>query len=74
LRAVAREHGVRPGQVALAWLLAQGGNVIPIPGSTDPDHVAMNAGAAHLHLTPQDLAELRGDGTDDESETDAGRA
>jgi aryl-alcohol dehydrogenase-like predicted oxidoreductase len=60
LRSVAREHGVRPGQVALAWLLAQAGNVIPIPGSTDPAHVAMNAGAAHLQLTPEDLAVLAG--------------
>ncbi len=62
LREVAREHGVKPGQVALAWLLAQGPNVIPIPGSTDPAHVTMNAGAAHLALTEQDWAVLAGDG------------
>ena len=55
LREVARAHGVRPGQVALAWLLNLAPNVLPIPGSTDPIHVAMNAGAAHLELTREDL-------------------
>ena len=61
LREVARTHGVRPGHVALAWLLAQGQHVLPIPGSTDPEHVAANAGAAHLRLTPEDLEVLAGD-------------
>ena len=51
---------MRPGQVALAWLLAQSWNIIPIPGSTDPGHVMMNAGAAHLTLSPQDLQQLAG--------------
>ena len=58
---MARAHGVRPGHVALAWLLAQGQHVLPIPGSTDPEHVAANAGAAHLRLTPEDLEVLAGD-------------
>lgn len=60
LRAVARQHAARPGQVALAWLLAQGPNVLPVPGSKDPVHVAQNALAAQLRLTPQDLAMLGG--------------
>jgi len=58
LRQVARAHGVKPGQVALAWLLGRGGHVLPIPGSTDPAHVAMNAGAAHLSLSDEDLGLL----------------
>lgn len=61
LREVGRQHGVKPGQVALAWLLHQGPHVIPVPGSTDPAHVTMNAGAAHLRLTDQDLAVLSGE-------------
>lgn len=60
LREVARAHGVRPGQVALAWLLHLAPNVLPIPGSTDPNHVALNAGAAHLTLTREDLQTLDG--------------
>lgn len=61
LREVARQHGVRPGQVALAWLLAQGPHVVAIPGSTDPAHVAINASAAHLVLDEQDSALLAGE-------------
>lgn len=61
LKAVAREHGVKPGQIALAWLLAVAPNVIPIPGSTDPDHVSLNAAAAAVELTPADLAVLAGE-------------
>ncbi len=61
LREVARTHGVRPGQVALAWLLAQNPGIIAIPGSADPAHVAENAGAAHLQLTEEDLAVLAGE-------------
>jgi aryl-alcohol dehydrogenase-like predicted oxidoreductase len=60
LRAVARQHAARPGQVALAWLLAQGPNVVPVPGSKDPVHVAQNAQAAQLRLTAHDLAVLGG--------------
>lgn len=61
LRAVGREHGVKPGQVALAWLLAACPGILPIPGSTHPDHVSANAGAAHLRLTTEDLELLAGD-------------
>jgi aryl-alcohol dehydrogenase-like predicted oxidoreductase len=61
LREVAREHGVKPSHVALAWLLAQGEHIIPIPGSRDPGHVLANAAASHLALSPEDLALLAGD-------------
>ncbi|BBC32743.1 hypothetical protein SGFS_040370 [Streptomyces graminofaciens] len=62
LRRVARRHGgeVTPGQVALAWLLAQGPRVVPVPGTKHERWVAENAGAAGLALTPQDLAEVGG--------------
>jgi aryl-alcohol dehydrogenase-like predicted oxidoreductase len=67
LRDVAREHGVKPGQVALAWLLEQGDHVIPIPGSSNPEHVLANAAASHVTLTPQDRALLAGEGSEQET-------
>ncbi|WP_055571098.1 aldo/keto reductase [Streptomyces prasinopilosus] len=54
LRRVAR----RPAQVALAWVLAQGGQVVPVPGAKRERWVAENAGAADLRLTEADLAEI----------------
>ena len=47
-----------PGQVALAWVLAQGRHVVPIPGTKTPRYLADNAGAADVVLTPADLADL----------------
>ncbi|MGW3679305.1 aldo/keto reductase [Streptomyces prasinus] len=60
LRRVARRHGedVTPAQVALAWVLAQGGQVIPVPGAKQERWVAENAAAADLRLTEADLAEI----------------
>lgn len=60
LRRVAARHGedVTPGQVALAWVLAQGPHVVPVPGAKHERWVVENAGAADLRLTPEDLAEL----------------
>ncbi|MBC7274064.1 MAG: aldo/keto reductase [Streptomyces sp.] len=58
LRRVAARHGaeVTPAQVALAWVLAQGGHVVPVPGTKRERWVAENAAAAQLRLTPEDLA------------------
>lgn len=60
LRRVAARHGedVTPGQVALAWVLAQGPHVVPVPGAKRERWVVENAGAADLRLTHEDLAEL----------------
>ncbi|MGW7043828.1 aldo/keto reductase [Streptomyces avermitilis] len=60
LRRIARRHGdeVTPAQVALAWLLAQGPHVVPVPGAKRERWVAENATAAGLRLTERDLAEL----------------
>ena len=58
VREVAGRHGATPAQVALAWTLAQGEAVVPIPGTTKPERVAENAGAAGLSLTAEDLADL----------------
>jgi aryl-alcohol dehydrogenase-like predicted oxidoreductase len=62
LRRVARRHGehVTPAQVALAWTLAQGRHVVPVPGTKQERWVTENVAAATLRLTPQDLTELAG--------------
>ncbi|MFG2311880.1 aldo/keto reductase [Streptomyces sp. NPDC048566] len=65
LRRIARRHGgadrpVTPAQVALAWVLAQGPQVVPVPGAKRERWVHENAGAAELRLTPEDLAEVAG--------------
>jgi aryl-alcohol dehydrogenase-like predicted oxidoreductase len=49
---------VTPAQVALAWVLAQGSWVVPIPGTKTPKYLADNAGAADVELSKEDLADL----------------
>ncbi|MEV4557664.1 aldo/keto reductase [Kitasatospora sp. NPDC049285] len=58
VQAVADRHGATSAQIALAWVLAQGEYVIPIPGTKTPRYLAQNAGAAGLTLTADDLAAL----------------
>lgn len=47
-----------PAQIALAWLMAQKPWIVPIPGSTNKDHVIQNIGAASVQFTPSELSEL----------------
>ena len=58
VRGVAERRGAAPAQVALAWVLAQGEHVVPIPGTKKLAYLEQNAAAATLMLTPEDLAEL----------------
>jgi len=58
VRTIADNKGVTPAQLALAWLLAQGDDVVPIPGTKRPRRVEENAGAAHLELNDADLAQI----------------
>jgi len=58
VRAVASRLGAAPGQVALAWCLAQGEHVVPIPGTKRIAFLEENAAAARVELSAQDLAEL----------------
>ncbi|CAN5595395.1 aldo/keto reductase [soil metagenome] len=58
VRTIADNKGVTPAQLALAWLLAQGDDVVPIPGTKRQRRVEENAGAAHLELTDADLAQI----------------
>jgi aryl-alcohol dehydrogenase-like predicted oxidoreductase len=58
VEALAAEKGCTPAQLALAWLLAQGRDIVPIPGSTKAERVVENAGALDVSLGPGDLAAL----------------
>ncbi|SDR79828.1 Predicted oxidoreductase [Friedmanniella luteola] len=58
VRAVAQRKGATPGQLALAWVLAQGDDVVPIPGTKRVRYLEENVGAATVELTADDLAEL----------------
>ncbi len=58
VRAIAERVGVTPAQVALAWVLARGRHVVPIPGTKTPKYLEENAAAADLDLSAEDLVEL----------------
>ncbi|WP_406406649.1 aldo/keto reductase [Streptomyces sp. NBC_01643] len=58
VREIAERAGITPAQVALAWVVAQGEHVIPIPGTKTPKYLADNAGAGDVELSPADLADL----------------
>ncbi len=55
---VAREAGITPSQLALAWVLAQGEDVVPIPGTKRVKYLEENVRAADVRLTPEQLARL----------------
>jgi aryl-alcohol dehydrogenase-like predicted oxidoreductase len=56
--AAAGNHGVSPRQIALAWLLARSPQVLPIPGTGSPDHVAENIAAASIELTAEEQSAI----------------
>lgn len=58
VRQIAEQARATPAQVALAWVLAQGQHVVPIPGTKTPKYLADNAGAADIQLSAANLAEL----------------
>ncbi|WP_371496049.1 aldo/keto reductase [Kitasatospora sp. NBC_00374] len=58
VREIAERLGATPAQVALAWVLARGRYVVPIPGTKTPRYLADNAAAADLVLGAEDLAAL----------------
>jgi aryl-alcohol dehydrogenase-like predicted oxidoreductase len=55
---VAQELGVTPAELALAWLLHQGRDIFPIPGTRRAERVEENARAADIHLTPELLKRI----------------
>jgi aryl-alcohol dehydrogenase-like predicted oxidoreductase len=58
VQALAADRGVTAAQLALAWVLAQGDDVVPIPGTRRVRYLEQNAGAVDVHLTADDLAAL----------------
>jgi aryl-alcohol dehydrogenase-like predicted oxidoreductase len=58
VEAIAKEKKCTPGQLALAWLLALGEDIIPIPGTKRRKYLEENAGALDVKLTPEDLRRI----------------
>jgi len=58
VREIAQEKDVTPSQLALAWVLAQGKDVVPIPGTKRREYLEENVAATEIELTPEDLARL----------------
>jgi len=58
LRSVADGHQATPAQVAIAWVLAQGKDIVPLVGARRPERLAESLGAIDLTLTPADLARI----------------
>jgi aryl-alcohol dehydrogenase-like predicted oxidoreductase len=55
---LAAQKGCRPAQLALAWVLAQGSNIVPIPGTTSQKHLDENLAALDLRLTQEELKRI----------------
>ena len=54
----ARRHGASPQQIVLAWLLARSPQMLPIPGSRSPEHVAQNIAAASIALSDDEVTAI----------------
>ena len=58
VNALAERKGVSPTQLALAWVLAQGDDIVPIPGTKRRRYLEENAGAVDVHLTAEELGAI----------------
>ena len=58
IKELAAKRGCSPAQLALAWLLAQGDDIVPIPGTKRRKYLEENIGALDVDLTPEELAEI----------------
>jgi aryl-alcohol dehydrogenase-like predicted oxidoreductase len=58
VEAIARRKGVTAGQLALAWVLSKGEDMIPIPGTKRRKYLDENAAAVNIKLSPADVQEL----------------
>jgi aryl-alcohol dehydrogenase-like predicted oxidoreductase len=58
VREIAERKGVTPGQLALAWVLSKGDDIVPIPGTKRRKYLEENAAAVDVRLTPHDIAEI----------------
>jgi len=58
VKAIAARKGITASQLALAWVLAKGDDVVPIPGTKRRKYLEENAAAATVKLSPAEVAEL----------------
>jgi aryl-alcohol dehydrogenase-like predicted oxidoreductase len=58
VRAIAERKGAAPGQLALAWVLAKGDDIVPIPGTKRRKYLEENAAAADVRLTSNEIAKI----------------
>jgi len=58
VRVIAKAHGAKPGQIALAWVLAKGSDFVPIPGTKRRTYLEENVAAAEIALSAAEVAEL----------------
>jgi aryl-alcohol dehydrogenase-like predicted oxidoreductase len=58
VKAIAKCKGITPGQLALAWVLAKGDDIAPIPGTKRRKYLEENAAAVDIHLSPAEVAEI----------------
>jgi aryl-alcohol dehydrogenase-like predicted oxidoreductase len=58
IESLAKAKGCAPGQVALAWLLAQGADIVPIPGTKHAERIDQNLAALDVQLSPDEVARL----------------
>jgi aryl-alcohol dehydrogenase-like predicted oxidoreductase len=58
VKEIAKEKNATPGQLALAWLLAQGEDIVPIPGTKRVSYLEENVAAVDITLTPAELARI----------------
>jgi aryl-alcohol dehydrogenase-like predicted oxidoreductase len=58
IRAFSADKGCTPAQLALAWLLAQGKDIVPIPGTKRRAYLEENVGALDVRLTPEEIVEI----------------
>jgi aryl-alcohol dehydrogenase-like predicted oxidoreductase len=58
VEAMAADKGIKPGQLALAWVLAQGKDIVPIPGTKRREYLEENVAAAEISLTAEDLRRI----------------
>jgi len=55
---MAERKGITAAQLAIAWVLAKGSDIVPIPGTKSPERLQENAGASDVTLSSEDVAEL----------------
>ncbi len=58
LAEIANEKGITPAQLAIAWVLAKGDDLVPIPGTKRRTYLEQNAAAVDIMLTPEEIARI----------------